>query len=248
MGAMRVCFVLTAGVLGLGCAAGPIRPIAPAATAAPPPVAEAPPAPAAVVPPPAPPAIRGERGDLPLYTVDGQETRLAAVGARVTVVSVWGTSCAPCIRELPYVDALYDAVRGDPDVAVLSVVIDDYRDPKRRDAVRDIVSRLGLRLPVLFDRDVGVYKRLNGEDAPGKSHEGIVVPQLVYIDPAFSIRRTFGFKVQAPIADFVRDQRLLIDLAKRGRLPPEDPRPGASSGAGARLVPYPAAPLGPRGA
>jgi thiol-disulfide isomerase/thioredoxin len=169
------------------------------------------------------PAIRGERGDLPLFTLDGGETKLALVGARVTVIAVWGASCVPCLNELPYVDALYQAVQGDPSVAVLTLVVDDVRDAAKRQAVREIAARLELHVPVLFDRDIAVYKRLNGEDARGgKPHEGIVIPQLVIVDPAFSLRRTIGFKARDKAA-FVAEYRALIDLAREGRLPPEDP-------------------------
>lgn len=206
--------------------AAPPASLAPVASA--PPLTHSPapaPAPTAPVASPAlaPPAIRGERGDLPLITLDGAETKLSAVGARVTVIAVWGATCVPCLNELPYVDALYEAVQGDPNVAVLTLVVDDVRDAAKRQAVREIAARLGLRVPVLFDRDIAVYKRLNGEDVPGgKRHEGIVIPQLVLVDPAFSVRRTLGFKARDKAA-FVAEYRALIDLAREGRLPPEDP-------------------------
>jgi len=172
------------------------------------------------------PAILGERGDLPLVTLDGQNVKLTAYGAKVTVISIWGTFCVPCLKELPYVDALYKATKGDPDVSVLTVVVDDYRDPVKVQTTKDIVARLGLSVPVLFDRDIRLYRRLNGEDGPtGKKHTGITVPQLVLIDPTFSVRRTLGFKTKRPIEDFVREQQALIDLARRGRMPAEEPLP-----------------------
>lgn len=171
----------------------------------------------------APPAIQGERGRLPLFALDGTEVTLASVGARVTVVALWGASCVPCIHELPHVDALYEATRGEPDVAVFTLVVDDVRDAAKRQAVKELVARLGLRVPVFFDRDIGVYRRLNGEDAFGtRAHEGIVIPQVIVVDPAFSVHRTVGFRAENG-ERFVATHRALIDLARHGRLPPDEP-------------------------
>ena len=201
------------------------------------PVSRPPPTDAPGLPPAfAAPAIRGPRGDLTLVTLDGAEVKLADYGAKVTVISIWGTGCVPCIRELPYIEALYKASSGDREVSVLTLVVDDVRDPAKTQAVREIATRLGLSVPVLFDRDIRLYRRLNGEEGPqGKKHEGIVLPQLVIIDSSFTVRRHFGFKGQQTVAEFVAAQRALIELARTGQLPPEDqvasppPRPSSAT-------------------
>jgi thiol-disulfide isomerase/thioredoxin len=147
--------------------------------------------------------------------------KLAAVGARVTVVAVWATTCGPCIQELPYIEALFESFRGDPDVAVLSVTEDDFTSAERRAAVRAIVEKYALQVPVLFDRGVALYRRINGEEG-GKPHVGVTIPLLAVIDPTFHVRRSFGFRTTEPIDAFVREQRALVSLALEGRVPPED--------------------------
>lgn len=159
-----------------------------------------------------------------LADLDGNPVRLARFGARVTIVSVWSTGCVPCIKELPYIEALYQSYRGDPDVAVLSLAEDDPNNPQSRRAVAEIARRNGLHMPVLLDRNLALYRLLNGEDGPGgKKHLGLTIPLLAIIDSAFDIRRVFGFKTTQTVEAFVRDQRVLVGLALRGRLPPEDP-------------------------
>ena len=78
---------------------------------------------------------------------DGEAVKLASVGARVTVVAVWATTCGPCLQELPYVEALFESFRGDPDVAVISVTEDDFLSAEHRAAVQAIVDRYALKGP-----------------------------------------------------------------------------------------------------
>jgi thiol-disulfide isomerase/thioredoxin len=169
------------------------------------------------------PAIRGERGDLPLYTLGGGKVRLGDYGAKVTVVAVWASTCVPCIKELPYVDALFQSYAGDRDVSVVALDEDDIRDPRRLAAASEVVARLALHVPVLCDRDVALYRRLNGEEGPhGKPHREVTIPLLAVVDAAFGVRRTFGFKPERSIEEFVREERAVIELARIGKLPPED--------------------------
>lgn len=179
----------------------------------------------AEAPPPAdeaPIAIRGERGDLAVFTIDEKPAKLSDFGAEVTVIAVWGTNCVPCVKELPMVEATWQSYRGDARVAFIALALDDFRDAARRGAVREMAVRLGLTMPVVFDKDIGVYRRINGEDGPsGKKHEGIRVPQLAIIDRRFRVRRQIGFDAKQSKEDFVRAQRALIDAALRGELPPE---------------------------
>ncbi|WP_420102547.1 thiol:disulfide interchange protein TlpA [Bosea sp. (in: a-proteobacteria)] len=71
-------------------------------------------------PQPAPP--------LPLTGPDGQPTTLAALQAgtlkgKTLLVNLWATWCAPCLKEMPALDALQKAMGG-PDFAVVAVNID----------------------------------------------------------------------------------------------------------------------------
>ena len=66
-------------------------------------------------------------GDFTIECLDGTVFRLEDTRGKVVFLNLWATYCTPCIRELPYFDALYREHEGD--VAVLavhsSVVTDD---------------------------------------------------------------------------------------------------------------------------
>ena len=57
--------------------------------------------------------------DLAFRDPDGQETTLAAFRGRPVLVNLWATWCAPCIKELPTLDALADRP-GAPRVIAVS--------------------------------------------------------------------------------------------------------------------------------
>src|SRR5690606_13494906 len=82
--------------------------------------------------PEGPPSGQAGAGDaardnaIELGTIDGTRTRFGEHRARVTVVAMWASFCAPCLRELHLIEALHQAYREHPDVTVLLVSIDDF--------------------------------------------------------------------------------------------------------------------------
>ena len=65
--------------------------------------------------------------DFSIACLDGSEFRLADTRGKVVFINLWATYCTPCIKELPYFDALYREHEGD--IAMLAVhpsmVLDD---------------------------------------------------------------------------------------------------------------------------
>lgn len=79
---------------------------------------------------------------------DGKETSLAAFQGKPTLVNLWATWCAPCVKELPTLDQLARADKGKLNVVAISQddgphpsvvaflqthkiqTLDSYQDPK----------------------------------------------------------------------------------------------------------------------
>jgi len=84
-----------------------------------------------------------------LTTDQGRRVATSSFGGRLLVLNFWETACAPCVKELPSLDAFAHrfapqgvvvlAISGDEDAAVYRrflsdhrVTLDTYRDPERR--------------------------------------------------------------------------------------------------------------------
>lgn len=146
------------------------------------------------------------------------ETTLAAHGARVTVLAMWATFCEPCIEELPYIDALYKKYKGDPDVAVMAINIDDADSPRQMADVDAILGKLVLEVPC-FVGGSKVMERVTTQDESGRPE--IRLPLVAIVDPTFQIHRRTGFQIGISQADYVAQKTELIDSAKRGDKPVE---------------------------
>ncbi|WP_297832089.1 TlpA disulfide reductase family protein, partial [Thermomonas sp.] len=128
--------------------------------------ARAPPPPAGVTV-----ARRGERiPALRLSDLDGTPVPLPdAWAGRPTLVNLWATWCAPCLKEMPDLQA-FSAQQGASGVRVVGIALDDP------DAVRPFLARHGITYPILTD-------------APGPADAGVrlgnragVLPYSVLID------------------------------------------------------------------
>jgi thiol-disulfide isomerase/thioredoxin len=70
---------------------------------------------------------------------DGAETTLKAFRGRTVLVNFWATWCAPCLKELPSLDALAGELAGD-DFTVVAVAA----DPKGPAAAQAFLDKLGI--------------------------------------------------------------------------------------------------------
>lgn len=75
----------------------------------------------------------------------GGELRSDTLAGRVAVINLWSTTCAPCVAELPDLQALADAFAGSPDVVITSINTDPNAD-----AIAAWMSERKLRFDVLF--------------------------------------------------------------------------------------------------
>ena len=77
---------------------------------------------------------------------DGQgNLRLLEQRGRVVMINFWASWCGPCRREMPQLDRLYSKYR-DAGFVLWGISVDE--EPAR---AREVLGRLGLHFPVLFD-------------------------------------------------------------------------------------------------
>lgn len=84
---------------------------------------------------------------LELPDAAGTPRSLTEHRGRVVLLNFWGSWCPPCVEELPSIQRLADRERNRP-FAVVTVNTGDSQHQ-----VGHLSARLGLALPVLFDRE-----------------------------------------------------------------------------------------------
>jgi peroxiredoxin len=85
--------------------------------------------------------------DFTLPDLNGRAVSLKDFRGKVVFLNFWATWCKPCEEEMPSMQSLHDALKGQPfEIVAVSV---DSEGPEK---VAEFVNRYGLRFPVLHDR------------------------------------------------------------------------------------------------
>lgn len=109
---------------------------------------------------------RNDAPDFSLETLRGEDTlSLADFRGRTLVIDFWATWCAPCVEQIPHLNAF--AAEYD-DVALVGIAV----DAEGRDVVAPFAEVHGINYPVLLG-DEGLARRFG---APG-------FPTLAVVDP-----------------------------------------------------------------
>ena len=141
--------------------------------------------------------------------MDGAKVRLREVAGEVTVLAVWASSCAPCLKELPYLEALHRSYQGEPNVRIIAVGLD------KPEKAQQLVREMGLSLPVYLDRGFRVMGALTGATPDGGSFS---LPLTAYVDPQGRVFRAFGFDSRQSVEEYVASRRSFILRAQQGVL------------------------------
>jgi peroxiredoxin len=105
-------------------------------------------------PGPAPEAGDGEKARAPaspapefsLLDLEGNQIQLSRLRGRVVVIDFWATWCAPCVLQIPVLNALHERRAGRGDVVVLGVSVDLDGDA----VVRGFAAEHGVKYPILL--------------------------------------------------------------------------------------------------
>lgn len=109
----------------------------------------------------------GERlPDFALDRLDGGTFELAAQRGRATVINLWATWCGPCVKELPYFDALQAA--HPEDVAVLAIHSDLITDD-----ISAYLANYDYGIAFAVDAEGGVIRAVGGST---------MLPQTLVLD------------------------------------------------------------------
>jgi peroxiredoxin len=127
----------------------------------------------------------------------GANITLSSLRSRVLFVNFWATWCAPCRKEAPSLERLYQTLRGEG-FEVLAISIDTEQDEA---AVEAFTREFGLTFPIPRDPQKRVYGEYQVSGVPetflvdrnGQVLERFVGPQN-WDDPRYAraIRRTLA--------------------------------------------------------
>jgi peroxiredoxin len=87
---------------------------------------------------------------LDLADASGKRHRLSDYRGKVVLLNFWATWCEPCREELPSIERLRTALAGKPFVVLAVQMGGSAR------TAQDLAEELGLRFPLLLDRDSSV--------------------------------------------------------------------------------------------
>jgi thiol-disulfide isomerase/thioredoxin len=87
--------------------------------------------------------------DIVLGDLDGQPHSLAEFRGQPLLINFWATWCAPCLREMPMLEARWQAHKDSP-LSIVGIAID------RLDAVKPYIEKTGVTYPILVGQSAAM--------------------------------------------------------------------------------------------
>ena len=84
--------------------------------------------------------------DFTLRGLDGKMVSLSDYRGKVILVNIWATWCPPCVAEMPYMEKLYQQLKGDA-FEILAVSLDE----QGISVVAPFMKKYNLNFPALID-------------------------------------------------------------------------------------------------
>jgi thiol-disulfide isomerase/thioredoxin len=114
-------------------------------------------------------------------TFDGVEVPLTSLDGAPTVVNFFASTCAPCVKEMPAIEEVYQEL-GD-EVAFLGLAVQD-----RTEDAAALVDQTGVTYPTALDQDGSVLTELGA---------GTLLPTTVLLDEEGAVVTTHTGELDA---------------------------------------------------
>lgn len=111
-------------------------------------------------------------------TLDGREVALADLEGDVVVLNIWATWCAPCVREMPKLDALHREY-GAQGLQVVGASVDRGGADAR---IREFIEEHDIGFSILLDPDQRVMNRFRTYSVPETfliGHDGTILHRWI---------------------------------------------------------------------
>jgi thiol-disulfide isomerase/thioredoxin len=95
------------------------------------------------------------QNDVTAMNYEELEQRIQKEGDKMVVVNFWSTTCAPCVRELPYFMIINEKFKNNPQFKMILVSLDRAKDKEK---VIQFIKKKNLTAEVILLDDI---KRMN---------------------------------------------------------------------------------------
>ena len=133
----------------------------------------------------------GDRApDFTIRTTEGAEFPLSSLRGQVVLLNFWATWCGPCEREMPELQAVYDAYR-DRGFTIIAINFEESAEQ-----VTSFATERNLSFPLALDEDGAIHER----------YAIIGQPRTVILDERGVIIKTFhGIVIQSQLEEILAE-------------------------------------------